>query len=324
MPHNTEHSEHVNLYRGGTVVSSLAGAFGHGLRETRLTALLGYLIAMEPTTFAALFGLRGTVLTVHIENCHDEGRSDILVGTTSGRAVIEAKTGSSNPSRQALKYNGKWTVVLTQRLPATTRQSGHAVRFVTWQHVADTLVEMAKSANPRLRFISQDLHTYLEEHNMIRRTESVDIYAREINEKDTLALFMKAQMYCCDYEARSRLPEASYFAPHFGQALAKRLSGVHAGISYVARIEKVAIVCTWHEFIHEIDSTRRKQWRRNHRAEITTIRGWHWSKNHPRSILFLGTPRLVFNPPVQKDNLQSGKGWLSRPSHKYTNICTVA
>jgi len=28
--------------------------------------------------------------------------------------------------------------------------------------------------------------------------------------------------------------------------------------------------------------------------------------------LLLGAPRLVFNPPVKKGNLQKGTGWLSR------------
>jgi len=36
----------IPLMRGGEIVSTLTGAFGQSLRETRLTALLGYLIAL--------------------------------------------------------------------------------------------------------------------------------------------------------------------------------------------------------------------------------------------------------------------------------------
>jgi hypothetical protein len=43
-PENT--TERIDLLRAGSVVSSLAGAFGNELRETRLTAMLGYLIAL--------------------------------------------------------------------------------------------------------------------------------------------------------------------------------------------------------------------------------------------------------------------------------------
>jgi len=34
--------EQIDLLQSGSVVSSLAGAFGGALRETRLTAMLGY------------------------------------------------------------------------------------------------------------------------------------------------------------------------------------------------------------------------------------------------------------------------------------------
>ena len=37
--------------------------------------------------------------------------------------------------------------------------------------------------------------------------------------------------------------------------------------------------------------------------------GWH---NVKRNVLFLSTPRLVFNPPVLKKNLVKGYGWLAK------------
>ena len=36
----------------------------------------------------------------------------------------------------------------------------------------------------------------------------------------------------------------------------------------------------------------------------------------PKLVLLLNKPRLVFNPPINKDNLQEGKGFLSK--HYYT------
>jgi len=51
--------EEIELLRGGSVVSTFAGAFGGSLRETRLTALLGYLISLEPRSFLDLFGFTG-------------------------------------------------------------------------------------------------------------------------------------------------------------------------------------------------------------------------------------------------------------------------
>ena len=36
--------------------------------------------------------------------------------------------------------------------------------------------------------------------------------------------------------------------------------------------------------------------------------------------LFLSKPRLVFNPPVLKDNLQKGKGWLSKRTFSFDEL----
>ena len=80
---------------------------------------------------------------------------------------------------------------------------------------------------------------------MIQTNKSVEIYAREVNNEETLALFLKAQMYGCRYEKSSRLAEAHYFAPHFGQQIARNHPGVRVGISYIASIERVEVVETW-------------------------------------------------------------------------------
>src|SRR4051812_13498722 len=100
--------EEVELLRGGTLVSSLAGAFGHGLRETRLTALFGYLVAVQPEGFCEVFGFQGKVQSVSLETRHEKDRSDILVTTTAGVGVIEAKVGAHDPFDQALKYPARW------------------------------------------------------------------------------------------------------------------------------------------------------------------------------------------------------------------------
>jgi hypothetical protein len=96
--------ERIDLLPGGSVVSSFAGAFGSALRETRLTAMLGYLIALEPERFSDLFAFRGRPLSVTLEARHASGRSDISIETTTGTGVIEAKVAAADPFRQAVKY----------------------------------------------------------------------------------------------------------------------------------------------------------------------------------------------------------------------------
>jgi hypothetical protein len=310
--HTPLDTERIDLLRCGSVVSSLAGAFGSSLRETRLTAMLGYLIALEPEQFCKIFAFRGRPLSVSLETRHGSDRSDILFDTTAGRGVIEAKITTADPFRQSLKYPAKWRVLLTEHAASNRQKRIRAVKYFRWRDLIGPLQRLGKSQDNRVRFVSRDLLSYLGEHAMVKRNESVELYAREINNEETLALFLKAQIYGCRYEKSSRVAEALYFAPHFGQKIARKHPGVQVGISYIASIKSVEVVETWKELLHVVGVVRGKQWLNSHMSLLEPVhRRWDW--NHQRrSFLFLSTPRLVFNPPVLKENLQKGSGWLSK------------
>ena len=57
---------------------------------------------------------------------------------------------------------------------------------------------------------------------------------------------------------------------------------------------------------------RGKQWWNSYHEIMQSLRREWTPWNIQHSFLLLGEPRLVFNPPIRKENLQSGKGWLSR------------
>jgi len=305
-------TERIDLLRSGSVVSSLAGAFGSALRETRLTAMLGYMVALKPEPFCDIFAFRGRPLCVSLETRHASDRSDIIIETTAGRGVIEAKVSPADPIRQALKYPAKWRVLLTEHMASGKQTRLPGVKYLRWRDLAELLMQLARSPDNRVRFVSRDLLSYLEEHAMIKTNKSVEIYAREINKEETLALFLKAQMYGCDYQERSRLAEALYFAPHFGQQIARNHPGVRVGISYIASIECVEVVETWRDLLQAVREVRGKQWLNGHMPVLQPLRrGSDW-RDTKRSFLFLSTPRLVFNPPVLKGNLVEGAGWLAK------------
>jgi len=142
--HRTEFEE-IELLRGGSVVSTFADAFGGALRETRLTALLGYLIALEPGPFLDKFGFAGKAGSVRLEHRHGSDRSDILIDTTHGRGVVEAKVGASDPLEQSKKYQSRWTVLLTQYIPSGRQRRSHRAKYLRWQELTDVLSRLARS-----------------------------------------------------------------------------------------------------------------------------------------------------------------------------------
>lgn len=311
--------ERIDLLRSGSVVSSLAGAFGSALRETRLTAMLGYLMALEPERFCDIFAFRGRPLSVSLETRHESDRSDILIKTTAGRGVVEAKVSATDPFLQSLKYPAKWRVLLTEHMASDKQARLRGVKYLRWRDLVEVLQPLAQSRDNRVRFVCQDLLSYLEEHAMVKINKSVEVYAREINTEETLALFLKAQMYGCHYQKNSLLAEALYFAPHFGQQIAREHPGVQVGISYIASIERVEVVETWKEFLQAVRDVRRKQWLNGHMSLLQPLRrGWDW--DHKRYFLFLSTPRLVFNPPVLKENLQKNLGFLAKHSFAFDTL----
>ena len=134
----------------------------------------------------------------------------------------------------------------------TTTQPARRTRrmhYVTWERVAATLREAVKTHRQPLSFLAADLVKHLEAHGMVKKTESLEVYAREINEPVTLNLFFEAHVYGCKYERANTVAHALYFAPHLGGKVAHVNSPIRRGISYVARIESVDVGATWDDFV---------------------------------------------------------------------------
>lgn len=296
-------------------MSSLSSAQGRGLRETRLTASLGFLIALCPNDFLSAFGFQGQARAVSIEHGEQEGRSDIRIETDRGVGVVEAKVTASDPSFQAQRYGANWRVCLTRYRHSQSEARRGSIRYLHWLDIYPVLEKSARTSKHGRRFVAEDIIRYLREHHMVPRNDPVEIYARELNDDMTVRMFLHGQVYGCNYERNSRLPEAMYFAPHFGKRIAGIIPGIQPGISYIARIKQVEVIQSWDEFKKATQSALGKAWWNRHRDMIfdPLRQHWVWTKNtKSRSIIYLEPPRLVFNPPVRKDNLQKGKGWLSK------------
>lgn len=94
--------------------------------------------------------------------------------------------------------------------------------------------------------------------------------------------------------------------------IASKHVGIQQGVSYIARIEKLEIVEDWKHFIDTMKEYRTQFWIRKNQEMLNEIhKGWDWTKQR-RIIFFLGKPINAFNPPIKKENLQAGYGWLSK------------
>jgi len=300
----------VPVYRNGKTVSSLCNSLSGSLRETRITAVLGYLISLNSAPFMKLFNIDSRVKEVNIEFSEDKGRSDIQIVTYDGIIIIEAKVEMTDPVQQALKYNGKWFVLITNY--RTLKPLHVNVRYCSWDDIFSVCDRVSKSSDYCTKFLATDLMSYLKEHRMVTVNDSIEIYAREINEEKTLALFLHGRIYGCEFEKNNRIAEARYFSPHFGQAIANAHPGITSGISYVAKIDKIDIADTKEGVLEIIKINRGKSWLNKNLSIIQPILdNWDWDGT-VRNFLFLGEPRLAFNPPVKKILLQKGTGWLSK------------
>lgn len=315
MSKKIDKKEEIPLFHASRVVSSLAGAFGHGLRETRITAMLGYIIANNPGPWLKFFSFTGEPKTVTIENYQALNRSDIEIKTDTGTGLIEAKIDSTDPVRQIAKYKADWVVMLTSFSPAKKhiKVRGGGAKYVKWPELLPLLQKEVKSGNRANRFVANDLIQYLEEHRMVKTKEAVEIYAREIGNEMTLEMFLMAHLYCCHYEQGSRLPDALYFAPHFSKSISASSPGIQYGISYVAQIKELHTVTSWEDLLAVCKSSRKAHWVKRHLALLEQTKSeWDWESGRKWSVLLLGAPRLVFTPAIKKTNVQKGSGWLSK------------
>jgi hypothetical protein len=299
-----QQQDKVELMRAGSVVSSFAGAFGASLRETRLTAILGYLIALKPEVFRKEFGITGTIESVSLETRHDQGRSDILIKSTDGLAVVEAKVDATDPSKQAEKYDATWRVLLTEYSP-TSSQKTKEVIYRRWRDIADLIQRNgSKFSRGEERFVSNDLIKYMKEHNMIPNEQDKIINARDINYYKyivTADFFLKGHLYGYPYEKVSQLYEARYFAPCFGGDVPSLRPGLQKGISYIAKIISVKDAETRTDFL-EIEKQARKDGFDGASDCVKDFKDWFFPKKNSKrfNVVFLSVPRHAFNPPIQK------------------------
>jgi hypothetical protein len=316
----------VVLYRGKEIVGDLLSSFGDSLKETRLTAALGYILSGYPDGFLKRYGFSGVVTRVLIEHVQGPDRTDIVLETTKGYLVIEAKTISNDPAKQINRYYKRFRRLGKPFFPIAlvpygqeAKQSGK-IYYLPWGELAKFLdsSEFKKRLPIAQKFMLGEVLKYMERHGLIRDKAPKEIYAREINDEQSLDLFLKHHLYQCEFEKKTQLNQANYFAPHFGEKIESWHSGIRQGISYVSRIETVVVIESREEYRDAILKFHGKTYFKKHQKEMM-----YPVKKNGRlvlSLVFVEEPKLVFNPPIVKEYLQKGKGWLSKQAYSFDDF----
>ena len=261
----------IPLHRLGRPVQSFLWALGQ-VRETRLTAALGFLTARFPDEFLPLLWGKGYAdISVSVEETSEGDRYDVLLKGGQFPVVLEGKRGFRQSPEQLLRYVRNVREVygcrpglaivdvgsgrsqgLSEESAAIRRQVKW-IRRTTWTDVAKTCRRIVRRKTffreDRIAAaIAEDLLAHLEENQMIT-DERPEVYLRDLSTRDSVELYFRHNIYKCQSKFFHSAQNNLYFAPYIAKPAAKLLSAsslapVVEGISYVSRIKEVQVVPT--------------------------------------------------------------------------------
>jgi hypothetical protein len=319
----------LRLTRANEDVDSFLSVLG-GLRETRLTAVLGYLMTRFPNEFGALLGFTPSPLDrVSVEETDEGDRYDVLVRQSGSIHLIEGKLGMEQRLDQLLRYiqskrrqhgvRPSLTVVddgseaAQSRLRAfePIRKQVCSLRFVTWADVAKVCQDILRRKRSLIQdrtgtVIAKEFLLHLQDHHMTHERHP-EIYLRDVGTKDSVELYFRHSIYKCQASFINSARHNLYFAPYFTRQMADairqtNLVPVGEGISFVSQVESVLVIDTKgvQDYLKELKHPTYKEAadliRKNHREKQVLL-------------MRLGTPRLMFASPVTKHKLNRQGGF---------------
>lgn len=331
----------VQLRRGKELVSDIFSAIGD-VRETRLTAALGFLIAKAPHAFGRMF-LNGSSIIeeVSIEEPEDHSRYDVVIRTSTKLIIVEAKVGYLQAPFQIRRYvralrkqEGKRTFLYlldqgSERLQTEIEQIRKEfpkclVYPKTWAEIGIVIDRECRSKKlqrtaPQVVAIGQELVKHLKE-NQMAESNGKEVYIRQLS-GDSLELFFRYQIYKCQSKFAKSALQHLYFAPLFTARAprdfaARSMLPIEKGLSYFARIERGRVV------------------RRNQVLEYLKAAG-HRDPRHAASeilrqtkmkeflVLVLGEIYQLFQTPLSSRKL-GVKGMLSQKTATFQELFAVA
>lgn len=338
----------LRLTRANQDVGSFLSVLG-SLRETRLTAVLGFLVSRFPEEFGPLLGFRHLPADeISVEETDAGDRYDVLIRQSGETHIIEGKIGPTQRVDQLLRYvrsvrrtRGRrpaLTVVDDGSEFSQSRQSAFqqvnrhvkSLRFVTWSQVA----EVCHGITGKRRFINadstgtviaQEMATHLKENNMTTEAQP-EIYLRDVSDTTSVQLYFRHNLYKSQSKFYNSARRNLYFAPYFTRKMANAISQdnlvpIGEGISFVSRVQKVQVIETRDVLAflkankHPKAEDAAEIIRQNHRAREVLL-------------MALGEPRLMFVSPVTKAKLSRvipfGSGLMGSRSCTFDDLLAAS
>ena len=313
----------LRLTRANQDVGSFLSVLG-SLRETRLTAVLGFLVSRFPEEFGPLLGFRPLPADeISVEETDAGDRYDVLIRQSGETHIIEGKIGPTQRVDQLLRYvrsvrrtrgrrpaltvvdDGSEFSQSRQRAFQPVNRQVKSLRFVTWSQVAEVCRGIAGTrrffnTDSTGAVIAREMATHLKENNMTTEAQP-EIYLRDVSDTYSVQLYFRHNLYKCQSKFYKSAQRNLYFAPYFTRKMADAISQdnlvpIGEGISFVSRIGKVQVIDTRDvlDYLkaskHPTPKEAAELIRKNHRAREVLL-------------MTLGEPRLMFVSPVTKAKL---------------------
>lgn len=251
-------NDECSFQRSSHPVDNFFSALG-SLKETRLTATLGYLIHQYPDTFGRLFvKANESIKNVCIEESDDKQRYDLVLKTDKRTILIEAKIGVYQNNAQLIRYIRRKK---PDALVLVCSDDEHGISFpnkisrlmdkkvTTWAEVSRRLKgilhlkKIKAKATPHA--IATEFFNYFETKGM-NNTKDKEIYIKDLS-GSSINLFFKYRIYKCQPKFYPLASRNIYFAPCFtakapNDFSASSMIRIEKGISWLAKILKVEVM----------------------------------------------------------------------------------
>lgn len=276
-----------------------------GIRETNISAMLGYLIHINPNLAEDLFCIEPPVQSVDLElrSDHGEDRYDIVIKGLDKECTVEIKLSAQSPDQlRRYKKTKKTLFAIGSRLQSHLIEKSYHKNFLNWERVCSILTESkrtGKNSNEFFNHLVDDFCVHLKENNMIKGSLE-DVYTRDLS-GDSVGMYFNQRIYKFQPRFFDKAKNARYFAPYLTGSNS-RASGYSVfrtlgiGISFVSKI--IHPFLGTEKEIYELLKTMK--YSKSDIKDIFENFKWRPQGHRQSAVLFLGEPLRLFQRPVTK------------------------